>query len=87
VPYVELHARSAFSFLRGASGPETLAETAAAQGLPAMALLDRDGLAGVPRFHGAAGDAGVRARAPANVVSRSNSSMVFPGGVGKSGKR
>ena len=68
MPYVELHARSAFSFLRGASSPEALAEAAAAQGLAAMALLDRDGLAGVPRFHGAAGDAGVRARVGAEVT-------------------
>ncbi|MFM8620005.1 MAG: error-prone DNA polymerase [Opitutaceae bacterium] len=68
MPYVELHARSAFSFLRGASNPEALAETAAAQGLAAMALLDRDGLAGVPRFHGAAGEAGVCARVGAEVT-------------------
>ena len=68
MPYVELHARSAFSFLRGASSPEALAETAAAQGLAAMALLDRDGLAGVPRFHNAASDAGLRARVGAEVT-------------------
>ena len=42
-PYVELHARSAFSFLRGASFPEQLAERAAELELPAMALCDRDG--------------------------------------------
>ena len=48
--YVELHARSAFSFLRGASHPEQLAEAAAQLGLPAMAVCDRDGFYGTPRF-------------------------------------
>ena len=46
--FVELHARSAFSFLRGASQPEQVAETAAALGLSALALCDRDGVYGEP---------------------------------------
>src|SRR5262245_25836959 len=49
--YVELHARSAFSFLEGASVPEELIAAAVAQEMPAMALLDRDGVYGAPRFH------------------------------------
>src|SRR5271165_39937 len=49
--YIELHARSAFSFLEGASVPEELAEVCAAHEMPAMALLDRDGVYGAPRFH------------------------------------
>jgi error-prone DNA polymerase len=49
--YIEFHARSAFSFLEGASVPEELAEVCAAHQMPAMALLDRDGVYGVPRFH------------------------------------
>jgi error-prone DNA polymerase len=49
--YVELHARSAFSFLEGASSPEELAGACAAHGMSSMALLDRDGLYGAPRFH------------------------------------
>ena len=49
--YVELHARSAFSFLEGASHPEALAEAAAQLGMSAMALLDRDGVYGAARFH------------------------------------
>jgi DNA-directed DNA polymerase III (polc) len=53
-PYVELHARSAFSFLRGASLPENLAQSAMELGLPAMALLDRDGVYGAPRFYSSA---------------------------------
>ena len=59
--YVELHTSSAFSFLRGASLPETLIERAAALGYPAIALLDRDGVYGAPRFHQAAKAAGIRA--------------------------
>jgi len=59
--YVELRARSAFSFLDGASNPEDLAERAAALGHTALALADRDGLYGIPRFHGAAAKSGLRA--------------------------
>src|SRR5881398_719646 len=51
---IELHACSAFSFLRGASFPEQLAETAAELGMPAMALLDRNGVYGAQRFSVAA---------------------------------
>ena len=58
--YIELHASSAFSFLRAASLPETLVERAAALGYPALALLDRDGVYGAPRFHKAARAAGLR---------------------------
>ncbi|MBI5688450.1 MAG: error-prone DNA polymerase [Verrucomicrobia bacterium] len=68
VPYVELHARSAFSFLRGASTPDALVEAARAQELPAMALLDRDALCGAPRFFGAARDLGLRARVGAEIT-------------------
>ena len=58
--YIELHAASAFSFLDGASTPEALVERAAALGYPALALLDRDGMYGAPRFHQAATAAGVK---------------------------
>src|SRR6187401_1287619 len=59
--YIELHASSAFSFLDGASLPEALVERAAALGYPALALLDRDGVYGAPRFHLAAKKAGLKA--------------------------
>jgi error-prone DNA polymerase len=49
--YVELHARSAFSFLEAAALPEALAERAAGLEQPAIALLDRDGLYGAPRLY------------------------------------
>ena len=60
-PYVELHARSAFSFLQGASVPEELVAACPDLGIPAMALLDRDGVYGAPRFHMAAKKTGMRA--------------------------
>ncbi|MGA3171980.1 MAG: error-prone DNA polymerase [Chthoniobacteraceae bacterium] len=52
--YIELHARSAFSFLRAASQPETLVEQAASLELPALAVCDRDGVYGAARVHAAA---------------------------------
>ena len=58
--YVELHASSAFSFLQAASLPEALVDRAASLGYPALALLDRDGVYGAPRFHKAALSAGIK---------------------------
>jgi len=60
MPYIELHACSAFSFLRGASFPEQLAETAAELAMPAMALLDRNGVYGAQRFSVTAREHNVR---------------------------
>ena len=65
--YVELHARSAFSFLEGASTPEALIAACAAYGMPSMALLDRDGLYGAPRFYLAAKKTGLQAHIGAEV--------------------
>ena len=59
--YIELHAASAFSFLEGASVPEELAAVCAEYGMPGMAMADRDGLYGAPRFHMAMNKAGMRA--------------------------
>ena len=67
--YIELHARSAFSFLEGASVPEELVQVCAERGMPAMALLDRDGVYGSPRFHGAAKKHSLRAHVGAEVTS------------------
>src|SRR5919198_999159 len=58
--YVELHAQSGFSFLEGAEQPETLIAEAARLEMPAVALVDRDGLYGAPRFYRTAVDAGVK---------------------------
>jgi error-prone DNA polymerase len=59
--YIELHSRSAFSFLEGASLPESLVAACANLNMPAMALLDRDGVYGSPRFHMAAKKARIKA--------------------------
>ncbi|MEM0965335.1 MAG: error-prone DNA polymerase [Verrucomicrobiota bacterium] len=59
--YVELHAASAFSFLRGASQPQDLVDTAASLGLEALSLTDREGVYGAPRFHQRARECGLRA--------------------------
>src|SRR5476649_661682 len=74
--YVELHTASAFSFLQGASLPETLVERAAALGYSAVALLDRDGVYGIPRFHKAAITAGLRPIVGAELTIRSLKSEV-----------
>jgi len=58
--FVELHACSAFSFLRGGSFPEQLAEVAAELQMPAIALCDRNGVYGAQRFSVAAREHGVR---------------------------
>ena len=59
--FIELHARSAFSFLEGASLPEELVGVCQHFGMPAMALLDTDGVYGSPRFHLAANKAKIKA--------------------------
>jgi error-prone DNA polymerase len=65
--YVELHSCSAFSFLEGASLPEEIVTEAAKLAMPAIALLDRDGVYGSPRFHMAAKKAGIRAHVGAEI--------------------
>jgi error-prone DNA polymerase len=66
--YIELHARSAFSFLRGASTPEELVAACAAWEMPAMALLDNDGVYGAARFHLAAKKVGIKAHIGADIT-------------------
>jgi error-prone DNA polymerase len=65
--YVELRARSAFSFLDGASLPEDLIARAAELGYDAVALADTAGVYAAPRFFQAAKRAGVRALVGARV--------------------
>ena len=69
--YLELHARSAFSFLEGASVPEELIAAALELEMPAMALLDRDGVYGSPRFHLAAKKNGIKAHIGAEITVQS----------------
>jgi len=73
--YIELHSRSAFSFLEGASLPEELATVCARMEMPAMALLDRDGVYGAPRFHMAGKKLGLRAHIGAEVTLRDGSRL------------
>src|ERR1700684_392961 len=67
--YIELHARSAFSFLEGASLPEALIARSAELGSPAIALLDRNSLSGAVRFHKQAQKSGLRAIIGAEVAA------------------
>ena len=57
--FVHLHVRSGFSFGFGVAKPEELVEAAARMGMPSLALTDRDGLYGIPRFLEAADEAGI----------------------------
>ncbi len=66
--YVELHCRSAFSFLEGSSVPEELVTRAAALDFPALAILDRDNISGAARFHMSAKKAGIRAHIGAEIT-------------------
>jgi error-prone DNA polymerase len=67
--YTELHARSAFSFLEGASLPEDLALRCVECGMKSMALLDCDGVYGAPRFYLAANKISLRAHTGAEVTT------------------
>src|SRR2546422_2718372 len=58
--FIELHAQSAFSFLEGAEHPEVFAAEAARLDMPAVALIDRDGVYGAARLARAAAHAGVK---------------------------
>jgi error-prone DNA polymerase len=67
--YTELHARSAFSFLEGASLPEDFALRCVECGMKSMALLDRDGVYGAPRFYLAANKISLQAHTGAEVTT------------------
>src|ERR1700761_3316723 len=76
--YIELHANSAYSFLEGASQPEALIEAASEQGLPAIALLDRNGLYGSARLHTLSRDKKIRAHIGAEIAVAELGSRVTP---------
>jgi len=77
--YIELHASSAFSFLEGASIPEEFVGACSEYSMPAMALLDRDGVYGAPRLYHAAKKAGLRAHIGAEVTVTPSPSGRGPG--------
>ncbi len=58
--YAELHAKTNFSFLEGASHPDELVGRAAELGYAALAITDRNSLAGVVRAHAAAKEVGLK---------------------------
>jgi error-prone DNA polymerase len=66
--YIELHCRSAFSFLEGSSVPEELVSRASSLDYPALAVLDHDNISGAARFHMAAKKAGIRAHIGAEIT-------------------
>jgi error-prone DNA polymerase len=76
--YIELHAASAFSFLEGASQPEELAKRAFELDMPAMALLDRNGVYGSARFHTSATRNNIRAHIGAEIAVSSFSPRLTP---------
>jgi error-prone DNA polymerase len=76
--YVELHAASAFSFLEGASTPEQLIERAVALEMPAIALLDRNGIYGSARFHTSAKRNDIHGHVGAEIAVSSFGSRLMP---------
>jgi error-prone DNA polymerase len=76
--YIELHANSAFSFLQGASLPETLVFRAQQLEYPAMALLDGNGVYGSARFHLAAKPNGIRAHVGSEIAVRDLGERLTP---------
>ena len=60
VRYAELHALSNFTFLRGASHPEELVQTAATLGYEAFAITDECSMSGIVRAHAAAKEFGLK---------------------------
>jgi len=83
MPYIELHARSAFSFLEGSSLPEELIGVCQHFQMPAMALLDTDGVYGSPRFHLAANKAKVKAHIGAEVSCNTLNPVILSGASAK----
>ncbi|WP_087656418.1 error-prone DNA polymerase [Caballeronia terrestris] len=73
--YAELHCMSNFSFLRGASHPQELAETALEHGYTALAITDECSLAGAVRAHGAIKDMEAQAKAAADAASKAGQPM------------
>ncbi|HSY34777.1 MAG TPA: error-prone DNA polymerase [Acidobacteriaceae bacterium] len=76
--YIELHSSSAFSFLEGASQPESLVERAVELEMPAMALLDRNGVYGSARFHTSAKRNNVHAHVGAEIAVSSFGNRLTP---------
>jgi error-prone DNA polymerase len=70
MPYAELHCKTNFSFLEGASHPDELIGRAAELGYSALAVTDKNSLAGVVRAHSAAKDANLKLLIGAEITPR-----------------
>ncbi|MBI4511835.1 MAG: error-prone DNA polymerase [Deltaproteobacteria bacterium] len=79
MPYAELHCRSYFSLLDGASAPEELVLRAHAMGYQALALTDIDNLGGIPRAHLAARKLGLPLLVGAEVTLAETEASALPG--------
>ncbi|MEZ6035645.1 MAG: error-prone DNA polymerase [Planctomycetaceae bacterium] len=77
IPYAELHCRTNYSFLEGASHADELVARAKELGLKALAVTDRNSLAGVVRAHVAAKEAQLKLLIGAEIVPEDGPSMVL----------
>ncbi len=77
MPYAELHAKTNFSFLEGASHPDELVARAAELGYAALAVTDRNTLAGVVRAHVAAKQAGLKLLVGAEITPEDAPAVVL----------
>src|SRR5690348_3992237 len=73
--FCELHTRSAFSFLSSGSQPQRFASRAAELGIPAVALIDRDTVAGAVRFHFEAIEQGIKPIVGAEITMEDGSAL------------
>ncbi len=77
LPYAELHCRTNFSFLEGASHADELVATAQSLGYRALAVTDRNSLAGIVRAHVAAKKAGLKLLIGAEIVPSDGPAVVL----------
>ncbi|MEO2015530.1 MAG: error-prone DNA polymerase [Fuerstiella sp.] len=77
MPYAELHCRTNFSFLEGASHADELVATAQSLGYRALAVTDRNSLAGIVRAHVAAKKAGLKLLIGAEIVPSDGPAVVL----------
>lgn len=75
--YAELHCRTNYSFLEGASHADELVTAAKAQGYTALAVTDRNSLAGIVRAHVAAKEAGLKLLIGAEIVPEDGTAAVL----------
>ena len=77
LPFAELHCKTNFSFLEGASHADELVAAAKMHGYRAIAVTDRNTLAGVVRAHTAAKEAGLKLLVGAEIVPEDASAVVL----------